>query len=345
MPPLGALVDSRTYRLVFFCPVRTSGARAKSPPPPPEALTPRWHAHTSQAAHGWSSLRTKGVVERAGATIITHDVNNLYAIAAACAAKFPGRNEAPHIAAGTFVRFDVAALAAAETLGKPVHWVFQNTTRAADMMASHPLSASIVLYTDADVIFEPGASLSQSLATGELEVPAVFAASSQVNVSDYDAFNSGVLLINVPGFLRLYDELWAHIMGTNFNCMGGPPWDQGCLREFAAKKGLMAAPAARLRPQWHWRPYLHWPHDAVPSGTPVRLIHFHGPKPLHLTRFVLDLNVIKGKPLVHRYFPTVYNDLFNLNQEGWLWALSRFIMNAQAPKEDEVDLENEYGPS
>ena len=328
--------------------------RALRPPPHTSVSGPRWYmsANEGRYAHcvgvalasaaaysdvsprfiravaGWASPRLDTIVSRAGTPVIVHDVRHASALKAAAAALFPNDLQAPNVAAGTFVRFDIAALAAAETLNESADWVFLHLQEAAERMEARPLD-DVVLYTDTDVVFEPGSSLGSALASGELLTPAVFAAASELDVTDYDALNSGVLLLRVSGFLRVYDMLWAHMGRNGFVCMLAA-WDQGCLREFARAYGLMAAPAARLPPSWHWRPYLHWPDDAVPRGSPARLVHFHGPKPLHLVRFVLDPHVLEGLPIEHPWFPPEYRDLWARNPAGFIWALSRWVTHANS---------------
>jgi hypothetical protein len=279
-----------------------------------------------RAVVGWASPRLEAIVMRAGTPVIVHDVRYMSALKAAAAKLFPKDLQAPSVAVGTFVRLDIAVLAAAETLNETADWVFLHLEEAAERMAAFPLD-DVVLYTDTDVVFEPGALLGAALASGELSTPAVFAAASELNVTDYDALNSGVLLLRVSGFLRVYDMLWADMGRTGFVCMQAA-WDQGCLREFARAHGLMAAPAARLPPSWHWRPYLRWPDDALPRGAPTRLVHFHGPKPLHLVRFVLDPHVLEGLPIDHPWFPPEYRDMWARNPAGFIWALSRWVMHA-----------------
>jgi hypothetical protein len=205
--------------------------------------------------------------------------------------------------------------------------VFDNLLEAADMMAAHPLHDDVVLYTDADVIFEPNVEYVKSLQNGDLAVPDVFSVSTDLNVGDYDDFNSGVIVFRISGYLRIYDEIWGFMNRTAYACVADA-WDQGCLQAFAASKGYMNNPSFRLPPQWAWRPYLTWPRDTVPPGQVVRLIHFHGLKPAALMKNMFTPLVESGVT-EEITLPPIYVTFWKMNPKGYADALSKWFAYAR----------------
>jgi hypothetical protein len=150
--------------------------------------------------------RLRGVAPLLGVPVLRHKTSHDAELKHGVEVTFPADGDAGVTTArGTFVRFDVPLLAAAETLNTTFEWVAAHAQEAAAVMAMRPPRDNLCLYTDADVLFLPGAALLDDIASGELKVPEVFSASSEIDVTNYDHFNSGVMLFNIAGFLRIVD--------------------------------------------------------------------------------------------------------------------------------------------
>jgi hypothetical protein len=263
--------------------------------------------------------RLRSAIERFdGITVLTHVTSHDEALASGANAVHPEVPGEANLARGVFVRFDVPLLAAAETLNKPFDWVAAHLAEAAAAMEARPMRDNVCLYTDADIIFLPGATLLADVASGALQVPRVFSASSELDVQDYDAFNSGVMFINVAGFLRIAEDLWRISLQDDFKCMLYA-WDQGCLQKFARERRGLIEP---LAPQFNWRPYLLWPKDTVPTGERLRIEHFHGPKPKDIIAQLVVPSTLGGGE-VQGY--AGYSDLIKRNVQGYLQALSNWL--------------------
>jgi len=116
-----------------------------------------------------------------------------------------------------------------------------------------------VLYTDCDMIFLRRFALSHLR-------PKVFAAAPEMQPDNWNNFNSGVMLLNVPAMRATYPALEEQI---KFRINAGDFLrynDQFALNE--AYRGLWD----RLDPLYNYKPY--WPFT---SRAPI--LHFHGPKP------------------------------------------------------------------
>ena len=269
----------------------------------------------------FSVPRTRAFAQRAGAAVVEHATRYDEGIAEGCATWLPADKDAAPVAISTFIRLDAPLVAAAETLGQNLSWLLLHLDEAADAMAGRPLHENLVLYTDADVLFSPGALLMEDLSSGALAVPPLFAASSEQSVEDYVHFNTGVLLMNVSGMLRSYADLWGFMSAERFKCLAEGPWDQGCLQLYAKARKLHASGALRLAPQWNWRPYLEWPVDTVPEGDRVRLLHFHGPKPWDIATGVLPQLLWGEAPAL----VGSYRELYERNPPGYALALAEWL--------------------
>lgn len=270
--------------------------------------------------------RLRDAAARLGVVVLHHRMSHDAALRRGVKISVPGYSDEAGVmtARGTFMRFDVPLLAAAETLGTTFEWVADHTHEAAAAMAARPPRDNLCLYTDADVLFLPGAALMDDIASGELAVPDVFSASSEINVTDYDHFNSGVMLINIAGFLRVVNDLWERSARNDFECMKDA-WDQGCLQVFARDGGVAMA---RLAPQWNWRPYLRWPEDAAPPGARRRIMHFHGPKPLDIINTFVVPKVFNGGSVADNHGD--YKSLIERDPQAYLHALAEWLKVAWA---------------
>ena len=107
-------------------------------------------------------------------------------------------------------------------------------------------------YTDVDVMFT-GKPLGL-----DAYRPEILAAAPQFERTNWEYFNSGVMVLNVTNLRRLLPGLLKHLTATN--C------DQTALF------GLAAGRWSRLDPTYNWKAY--WP-----VNDNAKVIHFHGPKP------------------------------------------------------------------
>jgi hypothetical protein len=216
---------------------------------------------------------------------------------------------------GTFVRCDMPLLAAAETLGKTVQWVSSHLHEAAVAMASRPAVDNAILYTDSDVLFL-GPVTALLGATGGLQVPPVHAVTPDFNLERPYVFNSGVMLINVSGWLDHYAPMLASWRAANFSCMTNS-FDQGCLQAYTQQHSLLEAPSAQLPPGLHWRTYRH-PHElGVKYAT---ILHYHMPKPADILELVnLKVHNSSAQP--------IFSYPFGLNPEGYLQALALYFLH------------------
>ncbi|GLR66217.1 hypothetical protein GCM10010909_08970 [Acidocella aquatica] len=119
-----------------------------------------------------------------------------------------------------------------------------------------------VLYTDCDIIFLRSFDLSMLR-------PKVFAAAPEMLPDNWNYFNSGVMLLNVPAMRATYPALEEQI---KFRINSGDMVrynDQFALNE--AYRGLWE----RLDPLFNYKPY--WPFTSHAA-----ILHMHGPKPGNL---------------------------------------------------------------
>jgi hypothetical protein len=115
-----------------------------------------------------------------------------------------------------------------------------------------------VLYTDCDVIF-------LKRVNWDLIRPKVFAAAPEFKPDNWNYFNAGVMVLNVPYMRATYPAFEAHCIKRIMD----PDWfqydDEVALNE--AYRGLWD----RLDPRLNWKPYWGYKSDAA-------LLHSHGPK-------------------------------------------------------------------
>lgn len=141
--------------------------------------------------------------------------------------------------------------------GRDALW--RQTARGAMLRMDLPTivdSDETILYTDTDVVFQAD--------PGQFAFPCdVLAVSSEFDIDNFDAINTGAMIINLANARQPFAELirWTiprlHLI---------PDYDQGAFRLFFDGKW------ARLDPRMNWKPY--W------GINPAALIvHYHGPKP------------------------------------------------------------------
>jgi hypothetical protein len=178
-------------------------------------------------------------------------------------------HQALAVARGAFLRFDIALFV-------------------------DPAAPGLVLYTDADVVFqhEPEFSGYQ---------PAILAAAPQSERGTRGDMNSGVMLLNPAGFGAIYDRLIAF---TKANLHLG--LDQEVLRAFIGEDYLL------LPDIYNWKPY--W---GINEQAPI--VHWHGPKPQTvaglLSGQIADVHAA-WRPL-YEGDPNAYAFFLN-RQRGWL---------------------------
>ncbi len=115
-----------------------------------------------------------------------------------------------------------------------------------------------VLYTDCDVIF-------LNKVDWPTIRPKVFAAAPEFKRDNWNYFNAGVMVLNIPAMRHSYDLFEAQICARIEAPDSYSYDDQQALNE--AYRGLWD----RLDPRLNWKPY--WGHNPQAA-----LLHFHGPK-------------------------------------------------------------------
>jgi hypothetical protein len=115
-----------------------------------------------------------------------------------------------------------------------------------------------VLYTDCDVIF-------LRRVNWEAVRPKTFAGAPEFKADNWNYFNSGVMVLNIPQLRATYPAFEAHIISR----ITDPSWsfydDQVALNE--AYRGAWD----KLDPGLNWKPY--WGFNSRAG-----ILHFHGPK-------------------------------------------------------------------
>lgn len=141
--------------------------------------------------------------------------------------------------------------------GREALW--RQTARGAMLRMDLPAivaSDETVLYTDTDVIFQAD--------PGRFAFPCeVLAVSSEFNIDDFNAINTGAMIINLGNARQVFAEL---IRWTIPRLHLVPDYDQGAIRLFFNGNW------ARLDPRMNWKPYWGINPDAL-------IVHYHGPKP------------------------------------------------------------------
>ncbi len=120
------------------------------------------------------------------------------------------------------------------------------------------LEHEFVLYTDCDVIFLQHVSW-------ERIRPATFAAAPEFKADNWNYFNSGVMVLNVPQLRATYPAFEAHITAR----ITAPNWYQ--YDDEVALNEHYRGQWAQLDPRLNWKPY--WGYNSRAG-----VLHFHGPK-------------------------------------------------------------------
>jgi hypothetical protein len=153
-----------------------------------------------------------------------------------------------------------------------------------------------VLYTDCDVMF-----------TGPIELgghsPQTFACVPEFDLNEPDALNAGVMLMNVPA-LRAELAEFREFISTHLADFA--VYDQDAYRAFYQGR------TEPLPVGYNWRPYWGVYDEA-------RIVHFHGPKPPHALRMLLD----DGSSL-----PEIYRALVDQNPQGYRHYLGQWLAAA-----------------
>jgi hypothetical protein len=115
-----------------------------------------------------------------------------------------------------------------------------------------------ILYTDCDVIFLRPHDWSAIR-------PAIFAAAPEFQRDNWNYFNAGVMVLNVPAMRATYPEFEARII-DRITSGAHPHYDD----EMALNESYRGH-WDRLDPTLNWKPYWGF-------STTATLLHFHGPK-------------------------------------------------------------------
>lgn len=150
-----------------------------------------------------------------------------------------------------------------------------------------------VLYTDCDVLFLKDFSI-------DIE-PEYFACSTQFSKTNYENFNTGVMLINVEKFRESYQDFKSFITE---NLSSLPDFDQTAYQKFYKNKNT------KLPIIYNHKPYWGIDKNAV-------ILHFHGPKPIHFTS-EQDLKnfpgiyyrLYKKKPKAYEYYLNLFKEYY-----------------------------------
>lgn len=186
-------------------------------------------------------------------------------------------------------------------MNKPVDWI--NTALGAYLRVDIPkicekygIHAEYVLYTDCDVIFmkDPIDELSTYK-------PMYFACCSEINSSNFEEFNSGVMLLNVANMLKTYDIFIDTIDNNHYDYAS---YDQGALQSFYKNKVDKLSLLLNHKPYWG-------------KNDNALILHYHGPKP----RDILDYINGKVSPNV------IYNWLFTMTSSN-VWKYYLFVFNS-----------------
>lgn len=122
------------------------------------------------------------------------------------------------------------------------------------------LNAKYVLYTDNDILFMSDISKLNKLK------PKFFNISSEFSKNKYTDINSGVMWINIENMYNIYPNFRDFII-NNFDKF--QTYDQDAIKFFFKGKWDF------LDFRYNYKPYFGKRND-------VKILHFHGPKPLHL---------------------------------------------------------------
>lgn len=169
-----------------------------------------------------------------------------------------------------------------------------------------------VLYTDCDIIFLHRFDLSQVH-------PKIFAAAPEMLPTNWNYFNSGVMLLNVPAMRATYPDLEAHIK-HGITSPGRYRYD-----DQIALNETYRGQWNRLDPLFNYKPY--WPFNDRAA-----ILHLHGPKPDTLQ--ALATGQMQGADQAGNFFTKMLNANAKnyLDWSRWLGDALQNIDFAQAMK-------------
>ncbi|GIT91900.1 hypothetical protein JANAI62_23570 [Jannaschia pagri] len=153
---------------------------------------------------------------------------------------------------------------------------------------------TFVLYTDIDVLFRGLPDV--------LDGPELLSVAPERWRTEWHPFNSGVLLMNVPGLRGIDAEFRAQITERLTGNFTYPTHDQASFNQFFEGR------AGALPLEMNWKPY--WG-----VNQRAQIIHYHGPKPSlvdHIARRGMDA-VAPGHRFLYRLAPAAhraYADLY-----------------------------------
>ena len=127
-----------------------------------------------------------------------------------------------------------------------------------------------VLYTDSDVLFQiDPTDLLKSCK------PELIGATTESSQSDFNFFNSGVMVMNITNLRTLHSGFIDYIEDNLPNWIGFSPNDQGALNNFF-RSGW-----CRIDQTLNWKPYWGVNPDAY-------ILHFHGARPHEIVRHLAN---------------------------------------------------------
>ncbi|WP_284946706.1 glycosyltransferase [Acidisoma cladoniae] len=180
-----------------------------------------------------------------------------------------------------------------------------------------------VLFTDCDIMFLKSVDYSnfKPEIIGAVAEVANLSAPTPSHVQD--AFNSGVLVINVPELRRRTPELHQALEESGYYNFGntGATYDQGLLN--MVFKSIWTP----LPTELNWRVFYGHNPDA-------NIVHWHGPKPPHIDKFI---RYIDGQPVANNPpIPPLFDSLMRYDQPSYRHYYQLhlgFLDEALAPRE------------
>ena len=174
-------------------------------------------------------------------------------------------------------------------------------------------SDSFVLYTDCDVIFFSDPVI-ENYKPDILAAAPEYASTTTAPTPYNRIFNSGVMVMNVHGFLKERDRLVDFAQQHNFYFHGdGGYYDQGALNKFFSGRW------DQLPQSLNWRPF-------GGASTPPKILHFHGTKPYELAY------ILAGKTGPQHIRP-VAKQFFDLQPFAYLMACKAYLAHLPADAE------------
>jgi hypothetical protein len=153
-----------------------------------------------------------------------------------------------------------------------------------------------VLYTDTDVIF-----LKDVVSDLQTYTPEYFAICPQFIKTNYEEFNSGVMLLNVKTMLETYNEFSNFMESKDYDFSA---FDQGAFWDFYKDK------SEKLPLEFNHKPY--WGIDDN-----AKIIHYHGPKYDNI------INYFNGTEKEH--IKKEYAHIFNMVDDNmWKYYLNLY---------------------